>query len=111
MEMTDDLREKLKAARTSDDAKRAIEEAGMLLSDDELEGVSGGVKVGTATHKCPICKKTHKFLTAYPWCIRGKSGFVTTQATQYCSYSCIFSKYTKHGRDYYYDDYDNPLEM
>lgn len=111
MEMTDDLRKKLNAAKSVDEARRAIEEASRLLVDDDLEEVSGGViKFGIATHKCPICKQTHDFETAYPWSVRVNGKYVT-KATQYYSYTCIFVKYTQYGQDYYCDNSGNPLEM
>lgn len=110
MKPTDDLKKKLKAAKTADEAKRAIEEAGRQLTDDELEEVSGGVTISFAFQQCPICKQTHEFLTTYPWCVRSDGEYVM-DATQYWSSSCSFSKYKQYGRTRYCDENDNPLEM
>ena len=42
MELTKELKEKMEKAETKEEAKNAIEDAGMILSDDELDQVSGG---------------------------------------------------------------------
>ena len=44
MKLTGDLKKKVEAAESRDEAKKAIDAAGMLLSDDELDAVSGGTR-------------------------------------------------------------------
>lgn len=43
MELTGELKKKVEKTETKEEAKRIIEEAGMILDDEELEQVSGGV--------------------------------------------------------------------
>ena len=43
MKLTKELKEKVEKAETKEEAKKVIEEAGMILSDDELEQVAGGL--------------------------------------------------------------------
>ena len=42
MELTKELKEKLEKAKNKEEAKKIIEEAGMELSDEEIEQVAGG---------------------------------------------------------------------
>ena len=42
MKLIGDLKEKVENAKTKEEARDTIKEAGMLLDDDELELVSGG---------------------------------------------------------------------
>ncbi len=42
MKLTGELKKKVDAAESRDEAKRAIADAGMELTDDELEQVAGG---------------------------------------------------------------------
>ncbi len=42
MELTKELKEELEKAQSKEEAKNAIEDAGMILSDDELDQVAGG---------------------------------------------------------------------
>ncbi len=42
MELTGKLKEQVEQAETREEAKKVIEDAGMRLSDDELDVVSGG---------------------------------------------------------------------
>ena len=42
MEFTKELKEKLKGAKSKDEAKEIIEKAGFILSDEEMESISGG---------------------------------------------------------------------
>ncbi len=42
MKLTGDLKKKVEQTQTKEEAKDAIKKAGMLLTDDELEQVSGG---------------------------------------------------------------------
>ena len=42
MELTKELKEKLEKAETKEEAKKIIEDAGMELTDEEIEQVAGG---------------------------------------------------------------------
>ena len=42
MELTGDLKKKVKEAASRDEAKKVIEDAGMLLTDEELDRVASG---------------------------------------------------------------------
>ena len=42
MKLIGDLKEKVENAKTKEEARDTIKEAGMLLDDEELEKVSGG---------------------------------------------------------------------
>ena len=42
MQLTGELKEKVEKAETKEEAKKTIEEAGMILDDAELDQVSGG---------------------------------------------------------------------
>ena len=42
MKLTGELKEQVEKAETKDEKKSLIENAGMLLNDDELESVAGG---------------------------------------------------------------------
>lgn len=42
MKLIGELKEKVEAAESIDDVKRAIEDAGMELTDEELEEIAGG---------------------------------------------------------------------
>ncbi len=44
MELTGKLKEDVVKCETREAAKRKIEEAGIVLSDDELDAVAGGIK-------------------------------------------------------------------
>ncbi len=46
MKLTGDLKKQVETAQTKDEAKDAIKKAGMELTDDELESVTGGVDSG-----------------------------------------------------------------
>ena len=43
MELTGELKEKVEKAKSKEEAKKTIEEAGMILNDDELDQVAGGM--------------------------------------------------------------------
>ncbi len=45
MELTGKLKEQVEQAKDKAEAKKIIEEAGMQLTDDELDQVAGGKKV------------------------------------------------------------------
>ena len=42
MKLTGELKDKVEKAETKEEAKNAIEEAGMILDDTELDQVAGG---------------------------------------------------------------------
>ena len=42
MKLTSELKEKVVKTESKEEAKKTIEAAGMILSDDELDQVSGG---------------------------------------------------------------------
>ena len=42
MKLTGELKEKVEKAETREEAKKVIEEAGMELTDEELDQVAGG---------------------------------------------------------------------
>ena len=42
MKLTGELKEKVDKAETKEEAKKAIEDAGMILNDAELDQVAGG---------------------------------------------------------------------
>ena len=42
MELTKELKEKLENAKTEEEAKKILEEAGITLDDEELDQVAGG---------------------------------------------------------------------
>ena len=46
MQLTGELKEKVEKMETKEEAKKAIEEAGMILDDAELDQVSGGASHG-----------------------------------------------------------------
>jgi len=50
MKLTDELKKKIEAAETREEKKAIIAEAGMELTDDELDGVAGG-KVRLNNHR------------------------------------------------------------
>ena len=46
MQLTGELKEKVEKTETKEEAKKTIEEAGMILDDAELDQVSGGASHG-----------------------------------------------------------------
>ena len=75
MKLTGDLKKKVDAAESRDEAKRTIEDAGMLLTDDELERVAGGycgetiptIFGGESDHICPNCGASKIFASDRGW--------------------------------------------
>ena len=57
MNLTGKLKENVEKAKTREEAKKLIARAGMLLDDDELNQVSGGVNTVPRIDKtkCPQC--------------------------------------------------------
>ena len=45
MKITPELKEKLTAAKTAEEKKELIAEAGMELTDEEIEKIAGGIAV------------------------------------------------------------------
>ena len=43
MELTKELKERVEQAKSAEEAKKAIEDAGIILNDAELDQVSGGL--------------------------------------------------------------------
>ena len=46
MELTKELKEKLENAKTEEEAKKILEEAGVELTDEEMDQVAGGLYFG-----------------------------------------------------------------
>ena len=44
MELTGNLKDKVSDAKTKEEVKELIEDAGMSLTDEELDQVAGGIK-------------------------------------------------------------------
>ena len=44
MELTKELKEKIEKAETKEEAKKIIEEAGLEMTDEEMEQVAGGTR-------------------------------------------------------------------
>ena len=44
MELSKELKEKLEKAENKEDAKKILEEAGVVLNDAELDQVAGGIR-------------------------------------------------------------------
>ena len=87
MKLTGDLKKKVEKVNTKEEAKEIIKDAGMILTDDELEAVSGGADTGINTLEelknrypvseekglCPVCKqRTELECTHTPWDIEGR---------------------------------------
>lgn len=51
MKVVGELKDKVEAAKTKEEAKTVIAEAGIELTDDELDEVAGGVMRGVAARK------------------------------------------------------------
>ena len=45
MKITPELKEKLEAAKTAEEKKKLVAEAGIELTDEELEKIAGGIVV------------------------------------------------------------------
>ena len=56
MKLTGILKDKVDKAETMEAKKDIIAEAGMELTDDELEGVAGGYARPESYIKCPKCR-------------------------------------------------------
>ena len=47
MELTGELKEKVEQTKDKEEAKKAIEDAGVILNDEELDQVAGGAELWT----------------------------------------------------------------
>lgn len=66
MKLIGDLKEKVENAKTKEEARDTIKEAGMLIDDEELETVSGGLLDIPFIH--PEAKYRHSWLLICPAC-------------------------------------------
>ena len=75
MKLVGDLKKQVEKTNSKEEAKEVIEKAGMLLTDDELDNITGGLdntqldlgycnctnnKPGPLGIICPICGETYK---------------------------------------------------
>ena len=51
MQLTGELKEKVEKTETKEEAKKTIEDAGMILDDAELDQVAGGERSFTSSDK------------------------------------------------------------
>ncbi len=58
-DLSPELKEKAKACKNADELKTLTQENGFELSDEELEGVSGGQDCGPLT--CPVAYQCKDF--------------------------------------------------
>ena len=49
MELTGELKEKVEKSETKEESRKIIEDAGMILNDNELEQVTGGSQIRSKT--------------------------------------------------------------
>ena len=47
MELTGELKEKVEQTKEKEEAKKTIEDAGVILNDEELDQVAGGAELWT----------------------------------------------------------------
>ena len=57
MKLTGNLKKQVESAPTKEEKREAIKQASMLLSDDELDQVAGGVPGGRTCPYNPGCPK------------------------------------------------------
>lgn len=57
MKLTGKLKDKVDAVKTAEEKKDIIAQAGMELTDEELEGVAGGGTAHRFSVYCPTCKE------------------------------------------------------
>ena len=57
MKMTEELKNKIKTAKTKEEVQKIFTEAGVELTDEDLDGVSGGVDATRMfpSFRCPYC--------------------------------------------------------
>lgn len=54
-ELSSEMQEKLKACENIEDLETLCAEAGIKLSDEEIEGLAGGSSSGKCTNRGPHC--------------------------------------------------------
>ena len=63
MKQTGELKEKTEAPEGIDEAKLAIEDAGVELGDEQLDGIAGGMRSGIDDPYCKVeCPRCGKFV-------------------------------------------------
>ena len=62
MELVGDLKKQVEETKNKEEAKEIIEKAGMVLTDDELENVTGGA--GGTGGRCPKNPKGYHIFTS-----------------------------------------------
>jgi len=67
MKLTGELKKKVESAESKEEMKSIIAEAGIELTDEELEAISGGSRWDdyTKEYVCPNCGMTLEGLGAY----------------------------------------------
>lgn len=60
MKLVGELKKQVEGTNNKEEAKELIEDAGMLLTDDELDWVTGGGKAGAASKAGKASKKEIK---------------------------------------------------
>ena len=105
MKLTGDLKEKVEKVNSKAEAKEIIKDAGMILTDDELDAVSGGAdqekseldkiredyKETTRSDLCPYCNtETGPDAASTPWYLEGHR--VERYVCEHCNqiYSMIY---------------------
>ena len=107
MKLTGDLKKKVENAESRDEVRKTIEDAGMLLTDDELEQVTGGrdggVKKEEGKHYCAYCKKEHDRITKYsPWVFK-YNRFKYTGSKYVCTLRGVFYEVSCPDGPQYFD--------
>ena len=62
MRLTGDLKKKVEKAAKREEAKETIRQAGMELTDEELQNVAGGFRTDTSVYEflCPYCGENRR---------------------------------------------------
>ncbi len=60
MELTGKLKEKVENAKSPEEAKEAIKDAGMILNDSELDAVAGGLAISDSAMRHIMLEQSHK---------------------------------------------------
>ena len=61
MKLTGDLKKIVYNSKTREEARAAIEDAGMILNDEELDSVSGGMTF-RLNPVCPLCGESEFYI-------------------------------------------------
>lgn len=56
MKLVGNLKKQVEETNSKEEAKELIENAGMLLTDEELDNVTGGVDFGISGCEIPLCE-------------------------------------------------------